>query len=77
MTQKFASVDDLMSQLITDIEVDGSFSGDRTGVGTKRIFGWTGKLFAGGDLLVPVIKPVNIRAVLAEFWCFTNGITNV
>lgn len=77
MTQKFASVDDLMSQLITDIEADGSYSGDRTGVGTKRIFGWTGKLFAGGDLLVPVIKPVNIRAVLAEFWCFTNGITNV
>lgn len=77
MTQKFLNVDALMADIIRDVEDNGDFSSDRTGVGTKRIFGWTGKLYAGVDLLVPVIKPVNIRAVLAEFWCFTNGITNV
>lgn len=77
MTQKFLNVDALMADIIRDVEDNGDFSSDRTGVGTKRIFGWTGKLYAGADLLVPVIKPVNIRAVLAEFWCFTNGITNV
>lgn len=77
MTQQYTTVDHLMVNLINEIEIDGDFAGDRTGVGTKRIFGWTGKLFAGSDLLVPTIKPVNIRAVLAEFWCFTNGITNV
>lgn len=77
MTKPFLTVDHLMVDLIREIEADGTYSGDRTGVGTKRIFGWTGKIWAGTDLLVPTIKPVNIRAVLAEFWCFTNGITNV
>lgn len=77
MTQRYMNVDDVLASLIYEIEEEGDLSGDRTGVGTKRIFGWTGKLWAGTELLVPVIKPVNIRAVLAEFWCFTNGITNV
>lgn len=77
MTAQFLTVDHMLHNIWHDIREEGKLSGDRTGVGTQRIFGWTGKIWAGTDLLVPVIKPVNIRAVLAEFWCFTNGITNV
>ena len=75
--KQFPTVDALLSQLWKDIRCFGSLSGDRTGVGTQRIFAWGARIYAGEDLLVPVIKPVNIRAVLAEFWCFTNGITDV
>lgn len=77
MTPQFLTVDHLLHDLWRDIRKEGNFSGDRTGVGTQRIFGLAGKIWAGTDLLAPVIKPVNIRAVLAEFWCFTNGVTNV
>lgn len=73
----YASVDALYCDLLETILSDGAESSDRTGVGTRRMFGLTFTLDAGKDLLVPTFKPVNIKAVLAEFWCFTNGITNV
>lgn len=73
----YVDVDHLYSDLLNTILSDGNDSRDRTGVGTRRMFGMSFTLDAGRKLLVPTFKPVNIKAVMAEFWCFTNGITNV
>lgn len=73
----YNTVDDLYLALLDEVLTCGVESSDRTGVGTRRMFGMTFSLDAGKKLLVPTFKPVNIKAVMAEFWCFTNGITNV
>lgn len=73
----FNDVDSLYYDLIDNLLDNGVNSADRTGVGTRRLFGLSFCLDAGKKLLVPTFKPVNIKAVMAEFWCFTNGITNV
>ena len=73
----FNDVDSLYYDLIDNLLDYGVNSADRTGVGTRRLFGLSFCLDAGKKLLVPTFKPVNIKAVMAEFWCFTNGITDV
>lgn len=73
----FNDVDSLYYDLIDNLLDNGVNSADRTGVGTRRLFGLSFCLDAGKKLLVPTFKPVNIKAVMAEFWCFTNGITDV
>lgn len=73
----FNDVDSLYYDLIDNLLDHGVNSADRTGVGTRRLFGLSFCLDAGKKLLVPTFKPVNIKAVMAEFWCFTNGITDV
>lgn len=74
----FTTVDDVMETLFNEILTGGEGSDDRTGVGTKRLFGFSARLkFTHNKLMVPLFKPVNIKAVAAELYCFINGITNV
>lgn len=74
----FKTVDDVMETLFNELTAGGEVSNDRTGVGTRRSFGFSARLkFAHNKLMVPVFKPVNIKAVAAELYCFFNGITNV
>lgn len=74
----FTTVDDVMETLFNELTAGGESSNDRTGVGTKRSFGFSARLkFTHNKLMVPIFKPVNIKAVAAELYCFVNGITNV
>lgn len=74
----FTTVDDVMETLFNELTAGGESSNDRTGVGTKRSFGFSARLkFTHNKLMVPVFKPVNIKAVAAELYCFINGITDV
>lgn len=74
----YQTVDALYDDLISTILNKGEQSGDRTGTGTRRLFGTAFKLaFKDNRLMVPIFKPVNIKAVGAELYCFINGITNV
>lgn len=74
----FTTVDDVMETLFNELTAGGESSNDRTGVGTKRSFGFSARLkFTHNKLMVPIFKPVNIKAVAAELYCFINGITNV
>lgn len=74
----FKTVDDVMETLFNELSAGGEASDDRTGVGTRRSFGFSARLkFNHNKLMVPVFKPVNIKAVAAELYCFVNGITDV
>lgn len=74
----FTTVDDVMETLFNELTAGGESSNDRTGVGTKRSFGFSARLkFTHNKLMVPVFKPVNIKAVAAELYCFANGLTDV
>lgn len=74
----YSTVDSLYSDIISFILRKGEDVVDRTGVGTRRCFGTAFKLaFNDNKLMVPVFKPVNVKAVAAELYCFINGISNV
>lgn len=74
----FNTVDDVMETLFNELTAGGESSDDRTGVGTRRSFGFSARLkFTHNKLMVPVFKPVNIKAVAAELYCFLNGLTSV
>lgn len=76
--KKYSTVDAAFEDLIYDLVMRGEKSDDRTGTGTLRSFGHAFKIkFSDNRLMVPLFKPVNIKAVAAELYCFVNGITDV
>lgn len=78
MMREFNTVDEVFETLINELTAAGEESMDRTGVGTRRLFGFAAKIkFSDNKLMAPLFKPANIVAAAAELYCWIRGISDV